>query len=298
MNEDFLTARRTGIGGSDIGAILGISPFKTAVDVYLAKTEPNPVEEENELFYWGHALEAPIANRFELDHKVNVIRDVPIARHPKHEWMVANVDGIINDSERGILEIKTVGAFAGKEWGIEGSDDVPLSYIAQCVWYMAVMGYDYAIIAALFGGNQYKEFRIPRDLTLEAALIEKGREFWFNHIMLLTPPAITTANDAIRLFKRDNGKSIECGEDIFQTYQKLKSSKEQAKALDAEIGALETDIKVAMGEASTLTYQGQTLATWKIQQANRLDIKTLEAVYPDIAAKFRKVSESRVLRLK
>lgn len=298
IREDFLQARRTGIGGSDIGAIIGVSPFKSAVDVFLAKTEPNPTEEKNELFYWGHALEAPISDRFALEHSVDVIRDVPIARHPRYEWMVANVDGIINDFTRGILEIKTVSAFGGRDWGADGSDEVPLSYVAQCAWYMAVMDYDYAILAALFGGNQYREFRIERDADLETILIDKGREFWFNHVQTGIAPEATTESDALRLFRRDNGNSIECGDDVFAQYQMLKQAKEHAKHLDGEIGLLETKIKIAMGEAATLNYHGQTLATWKSQSANRMDTKALEAAHPEIASKFRKVSESRVLRLK
>ncbi len=298
IREDFLQARRTGIGGSDIGAIIGVSPFKSAVDVFLAKTEPNPTEEKNELFYWGHALEAPIADRFALEHGVEVIRDVPINRHPEHEWMVANVDGIINDSPRGILEIKTVSAFAGRDWGADGSDEVPLSYLAQCAWYMAVMDYDYAILAALFGGNQYREFRIERDAELETILIDKGREFWFNHVQTGIAPEATTESDALRLFRRDNGNSVEGSDDVLDTCQQLGLLKSEIKGLASRAELLETRIKIAMGEAATLTYHGQTLATWKSQSANRLDIKALEAAHPEIACQFRKVSESRVLRLK
>ncbi len=295
---DFLVARQSGIGGSDIGAILGVSPFKSPVDVYLAKTAPNPEEEKNELFYWGHALEAPIADRFALDHRIQVIRPQEIARHPEHEWMVANLDGIIPGDPAGVLEIKTVSAFGGRDWGVEGSDDVPLAYVAQVAWYMAVMDFPYAKIAALFGGNDYREFHVDRDRDLEAILIEKGREFWFGHVLPNLPPQPATANDVIRLFKRDDGTAIEADEDLAATIEQLKSVKANAKSIDSEIDLLETKIKARMGAAASLTYCGQTLATWKTQTARRFDTKGFEAAHSDLCEQFRKVAESRVFRLK
>ena len=257
---EFLEARRNGIGGSDIGAILGVSPFKTPVDVYLAKTEPNPDEKHNELFYWGHALEAPIADRFERDNKVSVLRNVPIARHKKHEWMIANVDGIINASKKGVLEIKTVSAFGGSDWGETGSDEIPLSYVAQVAWYMAVMDYDYAKIAALFGGNDYREFYVERDEELEATLIEKGREFWFSHVLPNVPPQAANDNDVIRLFKHDDGNTVEATKAVLEYYHYLKDIKQEIKKLENSRGELETKIKAYMAGAATLTHHESVIA--------------------------------------
>lgn len=296
--NEFLIARQNGIGGSDIGAILGVSPFKTPVDVYLAKIDPNPAEEKNELFYWGHALEAPIAERFSLEHGIQVIRPEHIARHPDHEWMVANLDGIIPGHPNGVLEIKTVSAFGGRDWGVEGSDEVPLSYVAQVAWYMAVMDYPYAKIAALFGGNDYREFHVDRDRELEAILIEKGRAFWFDHVLARHAPEATTPSDVQRLFKRDNGSACEADDELLAVIEDLKAAKAQAKRSEGEAELLETKIKARMGEASTLLYSGQPLATWKTQSARRFDTKAFEAAHPALCEQFRKVSESRVFRLK
>lgn len=296
--EDFLKARQNGIGGSDIGGVLGVSPFKTAVDVFLAKTEPNPEEETNELFYWGHALEAPIADRFARDHAVQVIRPSAIARHPIHEWMVANLDGIIPGEKPGVLEIKTVSAFGGRDWGVDGSDEVPLAYVAQVAWYMAVMDYSYAKIAALFGGNDYREFHIERDMDLECTLIDKGRAFWFDHVLPRVAPEPATENDILRLFRRDNGAEIEADHDLFELCEELKALKAHATRMGGEIDLLENKIKVRMGEHATLTYCGSVLATWKTQTERRFDTKAFETAHPELCEQFRKVSETRVFRIK
>lgn len=122
---DFLAARQTGIGGSDIGAILGVSPFKSAVDVFLAKTAPNPSDEQTEWTYWGHAVEPIIARRFSEEQGVELIRPDAIARHPQHDWRVGNPDGMIPGPPAGVLEIKNVSAFCAQAWGADGSDEIP-----------------------------------------------------------------------------------------------------------------------------------------------------------------------------
>ncbi|BBE08606.1 Putative phage-related protein [Mycoavidus cysteinexigens] len=298
MRKAFLAARRTGIGGSDIGAILGISPFSTAVDVYLAKTEPPPADEPTEYLYWGHAVEPIIIQRFSEEHGIEIIQPDTIARHPEHEWMVANLDGMIPGERPGVLEIKNVNTFSAKAWGLEGSDDVPLTYVAQVAWYMAVKNYDYAVIAALFGGNEYREFRIERDHELEAILIDAGREFWFKHVLPQIAPEAKTLSDVASLFKRDDGRVLEADDALLDLYTQLKSAKAQAKHVVGNIELLETKIKARMGESATLRYQGQPLATWKTQASQRVDIKAFEQAHPELCQQFRKTSESRTFCLK
>ncbi|MCM1128988.1 MAG: YqaJ viral recombinase family protein [Alistipes senegalensis] len=298
-HSDFLAARQTGIGGSDIGAILGVSPFKTAMDVYLAKVEPNPEDEQTELTYWGHALEPAIIERFARDHGIVVDRPEKIARHPQHGWMVANLDGIILDSKPGVLEIKNVNQFAAKHWGEAGSDNVPLAYVAQCAWYMAVMDFDYAVVAALFGGHDYREFRIERDEDLEKLLISRGHDFWHTFVLPKTPPAPVTERDTLRLLgkSQDEGTAV-ADEDTFSLYRELANAKADAAVLGERIKSLEAKLKIVTGTASALAYHDKTLATWKVQKCRRLDQQALKAACPDIYERFLKTSETRVFRLK
>ncbi|BBE09439.1 Putative phage-related protein [Mycoavidus cysteinexigens] len=298
MRQEFLAARRTGIGGSDIGAILGVSPFKTAVDVYLSKTQPTPMDEPAEYTYWGHAVEPIIAQRFSEEHGIEVIRPDTIMRHPEHEWMVANLDGIIPGERPGVLEIKNVNTFSAKAWGLEGSDEVPLTYVAQVAWYMAVKDYDYAVIAALFGGNEYREFRVERDSELEAILIDAGRTFWFKHVLPRIAPEAKTLSDVASLFKSDDGGAVEADDALFDLCTQLKSAKAQSKSMVSKIELLETKIKACMGKSAMLRYQGQLLATWKTQASQRVDIKAFEQAHPELCQQFRKTSESRTFRLK
>ena len=65
--EEWLSFRRRGIGGSDVAAILGISPFRTARDIYYDKLEIADVEEEEGNWVameMGHLLEDLVAEIF------------------------------------------------------------------------------------------------------------------------------------------------------------------------------------------------------------------------------------------
>ena len=174
--NDFLATRRQGIGGSDIAAIIGVSQFKTALDVYLSKTTDQP-EQQGEHLYWGHALENPIIDRFVRDTGANVIRQPEMRHHPQHQWAIANADALIVDgagNPQAILEIKTASAYKTKDWGSDG-DNVPIEYIAQVQWYMEIFNVDCAHIAVLIGGRDYRQYTIERDreLAAEKALKEQ-----------------------------------------------------------------------------------------------------------------------------
>ncbi|QXW65636.1 YqaJ viral recombinase family protein [Streptobacillus moniliformis] len=117
FEDDWLKLRQKGIGGSDIGALLGLNKYKSVVDVYLDKVEGKRVE-DNSAMEWGRNLEPVIRSYFEEKNKS--LYDVYLAPFSlKFGILRANLDGIIFDKEKrryGILEIKTANIFTVKEW--------------------------------------------------------------------------------------------------------------------------------------------------------------------------------------
>lgn len=278
-----------------------MSKFKTAVDVYLDKTQPSAEEQSGEHLYWGHALEAPIIDRFIQETGHTVQRQPPIRHHPQHPWALANADGLILDSHghpAAILEIKTASAYNNSEWGEEGSDEVPLTYIAQVQWYMAVYDLPEAWIAVLIGGQQYRQYKIEREDELISAMLQKGRHFWHHHVLAGIPPEPANGNDTFRLYPQDNGDTAEADTETLTAYNELKALKEQAKALDAQITAREDLLKTKIGIHSTMQTNGSPLFTWKSQSSNRFDSTRFKAEHPDMHKQYTKTTASRVLRLK
>lgn len=297
--NNFLNNRRQGIGGSDIAAIIGVSKFKTALEVYLSKTTEQP-EQQGEHLYWGHALENPIIDRFVQDTGANVIRQPEMRRHPQHQWAIANADALIVDgagNPQAILEIKTASAYKTQDWGSDG-DNVPIEYIAQVQWYMEIFNVDCAHIAVLIGGRDYRQYTIERDRELAADLLARGKEFWQNHVLKHIPPAAQNAADVQKLFPQDDGDNQQADTETLIAYNELRSLKEQEKALKEQINQHEELLKIKIGQHATMQHNGEKLFTWKTQSSNRFDSKAFQAAHPDLYQQYTKQSETRVLRLK
>lgn len=157
---EWLRLRRNGIGGSDAAAIMGLSPWRTAMDVWLEKTGEFTEDEsqDNEKMYWGTALEDVVAREFMTRTGLKVRRRNAILQHRKHHFMIANVDRLVIGHKAG-LECKTTGQYSADDWTM----GVPDYYIPQVQHYMAVTGYDTWYVAVLIGGQEYKHYEVPRD---------------------------------------------------------------------------------------------------------------------------------------
>jgi len=318
--EEWLAARRTGIGGSDIAAILGLSPFKTAVDVYLDKSGQTPDMEPSEAMFWGTVLEDVIARHYQDTSGAKVQRVGEMMRHPHYPWMLANIDrAVVTPGSRarfdgdkllgadGILEVKTASAYKAGEWGSPEDDDaVPTHYAAQAMWYLGITGLDWCDLAVLIGGQRYLVKRIERDEDTIKGMVERADEFWRGHVVTGLPPEPKTGEDALKLFPRDSGSSIEANPKTLELIARAVELKKQIAALELEldgdkkkgINGVMGELKAYMGDASAIVIDGETLATWKSQTAQRFDTAAFKAAQPELYAQFLKPSDSRVFRLK
>lgn len=293
------------IGGSDVAAILGISPWKSAFRLYQEKVgdfieEVTPAKQR--IFDRGHRWE-PVVVEMLIDELRDRGNDVEIlarnARYQDHEYpfLACELDlELLVDGEECNAEMKTVHPFAAKEWGDQGTDEIPLHYTAQVMHGLMIRPRKTAIVAALIGVDDLRIHEIRRDDETIAAIRAKELAFW-NLVQHRLPPDPTTPDDVKWLYAKDAGTVAEADEELFRLCSELHYQKTCAKRCEAAIDTLETRIKVAMGHASTLIYQRQKLCTWKTQSASRVDLSALRAAQPEIAKKFTKTTESRVFRL-
>jgi predicted phage-related endonuclease len=201
--EQWLTQRKGGIGGTDISAILGLNPWRNAIDVYLAKLGLAQ-QPETQAMRLGNRLEPAIAEEYAdltgsklvrgeeiaplFPGIANVWRGHTIIEHRDHRFLIGTPDAIVPDAERG-LEIKNAG-FQGREWGRPGTDEIPRHYLLQCAWYMALTGLSHWDVAVLFSGNRMEIYTVRRNAELESALLKVGADFWQRHVLTRMPPPI------------------------------------------------------------------------------------------------------------
>lgn len=291
--QEWLAARRQGIGGSDAAAILGASRWRTRADVWLDKTGQAPETVENSAMHWGTVLEPVIREEYSATMGLEV-KQPPMMRSQEHPFMLANVDGIAGDR---ILEIKTARTADG--WGEAGTDEVPLEYAAQVHHYMIVTGLPVSDIAVLIGGSDFRIYTVRQDRELHEAMIEKEREFW-KMVETMTMPEPVDVRETIALFSKDNGQSIEASDQIKAWADELADVKAMLKDTEARKEALEDRLKLYMGEASNLEYNGLVLATWKASKdSHRFDTDAFKKAHPELFSKFQKpISGSRRFLLK
>lgn len=173
--------RAQGIGGSEISAVVGLNPWMSAFELWHRKKGNLPEREITSPMGWGTRLEPIIADHFHEQHPRYAPYDESgTFAHPDRPWQIANPDGLLywdmDGSLESLLEVKTARFPDG--WGRDGSDVIPIAYRCQVTWYMDVLGVDHAWVAALIGGNDYREYRIGFDDGDARELRDAGEAFW------------------------------------------------------------------------------------------------------------------------
>ena len=121
--SDWLEVRKTGIGGSDAAASVGLCPYKSQLELWLEKTgrdaglEKPDSTDTSEPVYWGTVLEPIVAGAYARKTGRKLRRIHAVLQHPSHPFMLANVDReIIGAPGVQILECKTAGEHGAKLW--------------------------------------------------------------------------------------------------------------------------------------------------------------------------------------
>lgn len=315
--QDWLALRQSGIGGSDIAAIIGVSPYATAYDIYQSKTQPLADEDMNEFAYWGTVLEDTVAREFSKRSGLKIQNVNFLMRHPEHRWAIANIDrAVVNNHVKGwgnvrfkdgrlttneIVEIKTASEYVGKNWGNEDSDEVPDQYQCQAQWYMGVTGVEVCHMAVLIGGNKYRQYKIERHQDFIDYLFEAAESFWVNNVLAGVEPDATTLQNAKDKYPRHNPDTtldVEPDSETAKVFEHYESLKAQEKEIKAALELAQTDLICQMQDNEALAIDGEVVATYKTQVSNRFNSSQFKKDMPEIAEQYIKQSESRVMRVK
>jgi predicted phage-related endonuclease len=269
------------IGGSDVGPLLGVSPWKTPFQLYQQKIgawieEITPAKQR--ILDRGHRWE-PIVLEMLVDelcdrgHQVEVVATGQRYIDPELPFLACEIDAeLIVDGEPVNGEMKTANHFAAAGWGAYDAEDIPIYYAAQGMHGLMIRPRRRVVFAAVTGFDERPMIRwMERDEETIAAIRAKEIAFW-QRVQNLDPPDPETAEDVKWLYQRDAGLVLEADSDLMAWCQDLKDLKAHAKAHEAEIELLATRIKARMGDAATLVGpDGKPIATWR---NNKDSVKT------------------------
>ena len=187
-SPEWHAARRSVIGGSEIGSIMGVNNFQSGYVLWYKKAGLVPdLNEENPLFEWGHRLEPALAEKFADEHPEFAVLRSGSFVHQDRPWHGANPDRLLSpiyttdegedyvgDAEA-VLEIKT--SMNGYGWE---NDLCPVKYVAQLRWYLECFGFEYGYLIVLANLGDYREFFVPRDPASPVISMQTGAEEWYS----------------------------------------------------------------------------------------------------------------------
>ena len=263
--------RRTYIGGSDVAAILGVSPRKSKFSLYQQKIgewQEEITPEKERIFARGKRWE-PVVMEMLIDeledrgHEVLVVTRNNRIKDIDHDFIAAEIDmELIVDGELINGEMKTVHPFAAKDWGEPGTDEIPIYYTAQVLHGQMVARRSKTVVAALIGADDLRIHFVKRDEEMIDIIRNAEIEFW-NMVQNRIAPDPVTIDDINRLYQHDFGQVMEADEELIALCIDLAHIKADLKNNEARAETLTSRIKARMGEASLLMHNGQKLVSWK-----------------------------------
>lgn len=252
--------RSRGLGGSEIAAVVGLSPWVSRFALWHRKRGTLGKQANQPAFDWGHRLEPVICDAFADAHPEFIASKAGTYRHGERKWQLANVDRLLHyDGEpfpanepSGILEVKTAHQYDAHEWG-RGPEDIPPYYRCQVLWYMDVLGVPEAHMAVLIGGSDYREYLIPYAADEAEWLREEGAKFWAEVQAGIAPDldGHDATYQAVREMHPDiNGDDVQLPAELWDAYLMTKADAEEAttehKRIKAEVLDLMGDARRAL----------------------------------------------------
>ncbi|MBY4798322.1 YqaJ viral recombinase family protein [Collinsella sp. AGMB00827] len=286
IHDSWLCLRRQGIGGSDVAAIMGLSPWSSPYRVWLDKT--TGVSEDisgKSAVMWGNILEPVVGEHYKQNHPERTIRRVnAIARSIERPWAQASLDYEVKDPELGwgVLEIKTAGLRSADKW----ESGVPLFYQTQVAHYLSVTGRPFADVAVLIGGQDYREYRIMRDEEDIKAVNAAVDNFWNKAVKggEEPDPAAVDNSYIINAHPRATEDFLELGQtpDVLAEYL---AACDACKVADENKKRLSSELKLKMGDHRGIVSPAGKIA-WIRTSSTRFDSKRFDADHPGLRAMY------------
>lgn len=293
--EEWLGERKKSLGGSDMGAVLGLNKYRSPYTVWAEKTGRIGEEPENEAMRVGRDLEPYVASRFEEASSKSVRRMNYLLRREDCPHLHANIDRQVLGESSG-LECKTASALNLKRY--EGGD-FPESYYAQCVTYLSVTGWQRWYLAALVLGKGlfiYQITTIKDDDVPEwcessvyvspdeiAAVKRCAEDFWRDYVEADSPPPMDGAEsttETISTIYEGSGGEVELfgRERLVEQYQYLMSRKQ---AIEKGADAIKQQLMNDLGD-NERGYCGRYTVDWKGQSRQTFDVRAFAKDHPDM----------------
>lgn len=293
--------RRKYIGGSDVAAVLGLSPWTTPLKLARLKRgetyhygdgDVQHAEERDlvrkKALLRGHRWEAVVremlvTSLIERGHQVSVTSINRRYEDPEHPFLACEIDyEMILDGELVNGEIKTVHPFKAKEWGEEGTDEVPVHYTAQVLHGMGITGRKRTVFGVLFGADDMVPYVVDRDDEMIAEMRARCVEFWQRFVLGGADPDPLTWTDLLVRFQPPQPQTVEVDDAAYSDLLRLRTVQSKLAAYEREVDELKFRIGCYSKGAGVLTRNGNKVAEWKLKNWSTLNFDRLKAEHASL----------------
>lgn len=244
--EQFLAERKGRIGGSDAPVILGLSSFKTPLQLWMEMTGRLAPQPDSALLRRGRKLEPVVISEYEEETGRSVTKG-SFEIHPERPWQSVHLDGTIAANEHeglGALEAKSANVFRIKEWDTEA----PLLAQVQLQHGLSVTGLQWGSVAGLLGGLEFRWQDFERNNAFIDRLVEHEIAF-MSHVTSDTPPDPVAADSSMlgRVWEMVEGSFVNLPDEAEQwDLDRLRAKSEMAR-LKEIVDELDSKLKFAIG---------------------------------------------------
>lgn len=290
--------RKGVIGGSSLGATLGLSNYQSKHDVWLSwkGVEREVTKEQQEIFYMGHALEDFIAKQAEKKYGVKVKKTSLTYVHPQYDWLICHPDRLVVgkiDGKRIGMEIKSSSSYDDR-WGEVDSSEVPMDYLCQCHDYIMCDVCD-EVWLIRFSNNRLTRYIIKKDEELEEMILSQAAEElskWERG----EEPEIEDYDEARSYYNEPTEGDVEADDEIIKAFEELKEIKNRKKQMDDRADELKAKVISFMKDKERVVdHFGKKLFTYKRYETISFDKDALKDDYPDLYELY--VKKSSYMRL-
>lgn len=280
----WLAMRAQDVTASDVAAVCGADPRRSALRVFAEKTGSIPPTEENEVMRRGRWMEAAVFEALAETYPHWEIRRAKVYLRDPVLRIGATPDGVAVDPARdgiGIIQCKVVSrpVFEAHWRGDNDELVAPIGYQLQTITEAKLAGASWAMLAALVVDTFTADLEcVPVEIHdgAFAKVCGQVQDFWQRVATNSPPPAdYALDDDTVKsLYPRDTGEMLDLtadnrGPEILETLEHVKAI---IKSSETQKKALETELKEKIGEASGAYFNGWTV-THKLQERAAYEVK-------------------------
>lgn len=260
----WLATRRRYIGASDIPAVLGIDPFRSALDVYMEKLGMAPERAMTPGMEAGLELESAVLAWYGKRYGKTVERCGVFHASKSIPWAGCTPDGFeVDGAHRRPVQVKCTGRTDA--W----DSDIPPHVYAQVQYEMMVVGEQEAVALALvstWGGFDLRPYTVGRDEPLISRMVEAGEDM-ARRIREQDPPDPDGSDAAKRcvlhMCGAENGGLVVLDIDAAEDTSRIKALDAQIKELTKSKEALRQKMQLRIGDATAGAIPGGGIWTFK-----------------------------------